>query len=89
MRRTRKQVLPIKEAKTTLALWRDAELRLQFDDLGSTGLRDQLRDCLRPPTKARRKRSPRRSSNQFAVVARWDDVADRMIERYKGIASRR
>ena len=26
--------------------------------------------------------------DQFAVVARWDDVADRMIERYKGIASR-
>ena len=26
--------------------------------------------------------------NQFAIVARWDDVADRMIERYKGIASR-
>ena len=22
------------------------------------------------------------------MVARWDDVADRMIERYKGIASR-
>ena len=26
--------------------------------------------------------------DQFAVVARWDDVADRMIARYKGIASR-
>ena len=26
--------------------------------------------------------------DQFAVVARWDDVADRLIERYKGIASR-
>ena len=26
--------------------------------------------------------------DQFAIVARWDDVADRMIERYKGIASR-
>ena len=26
--------------------------------------------------------------DQFAIVARWDDVADRMIERYKGIAAR-
>ena len=26
--------------------------------------------------------------DQFAIVARWDDLADRMIERYKGIASR-
>jgi hypothetical protein len=26
--------------------------------------------------------------DQFAVVAHWDDVADRMIERYRGIASR-
>jgi len=26
--------------------------------------------------------------DQFVIVARWDDVADRMIERYRGIASR-
>ena len=26
--------------------------------------------------------------DQFAIVARWDDVAQRMIERYKGIAAR-
>ena len=61
----------------------------QFDDLGYTGLRDQLRDCLKTGDSARAEAlMTDEILDQFAVVARWDDVADRMIDRYKGIASR-
>jgi probable F420-dependent oxidoreductase len=84
------QLLPIKEAKTTLAFYgATPNYAFQFDDLGHTGLRDQLRDCLKTGDSARsEKLITEEILNQFAVVARWDDVADRMIERYKGIASR-
>jgi len=81
---------PIREAKTTLAFYgATPNYAFQFDDLGHHGLRDQLRDCLITGDSARSEALiTEEILNQFAVVARWDDVADRMIERYKGIASR-
>ena len=84
------QVLPIKEAKTTLAFYgATPNYAFQFDDLGYTGLRDQLRDCLKTADQARSETLiTEEILDQFAVVARWDDVADRIIERYQGIASR-
>ncbi len=84
------QALPIKEAKTTLAFYgATPNYAFQFDDLGYTGLRDQLRDCLKSGDSERSQALiTEEILHQFAVVARWDDVADRMIERYKGIASR-
>ena len=61
----------------------------QFDDLGHTGMREKLRDCLRAGDNARvQALITDEILDQFAMVARWDDVADRMIARYKGIASR-
>ena len=61
----------------------------QFDDLGHVGLRDQLRDCLKSGDSVRTEALiTDEILDQFAIVARWDDLADRMIERYKGIASR-
>jgi len=65
----------------------NAELRLPVRRSRlTTGLRDQLRDCLKTGDTARaaRRCSPTRSSTSFAVVARWEDVADRMIERLQG-----
>jgi len=84
------RALPIKEAKTTIAFYgATPNYAFQFDDLGHTGMRDQLRDCLKTGDNARaEKLLTDEILDQFAVVARWDDVADRMIERYKGIASR-
>ena len=81
---------PIKEAKTTLAFYGSTpNYAFQFDDLGHHGLRDQLRDCLKTGDSARSQALiTDEILDQFAIVARWDDVADRMIERYKGIASR-
>ncbi len=52
-------------------------------------MRDKLRDCLRSGDEERsRSLISDEILDQFAVVARWDDVASRMIERYSGIASR-
>ncbi len=81
---------PILEAKTTIGFYgATPNYAFQFDDLGHTGMRDQLRDCLRAGDNARvQALITDEILDQFAVVARWDDVADRMIARYKGIASR-
>jgi len=84
------QAVPIKEAKTTLAFYgATPNYAFQFDDLGYTGLRDQLRDCLKSGDSVRSEALLNEEIlDQFAVVARWDDVADRLTARYKGIASR-
>ncbi len=81
---------PIKEAKTTIAFYgATPNYAFQFDDLGYTGLRDKLRDALKANDSAQSQALiSDEILDQFAVVARWDDVADRMIARYKGIASR-
>lgn len=81
---------PILEAKTTIGFYgATPNYAFQFDDLGYTGLRDKLRDCLKANDNVRvQTLVTDEILNQFAVVARWDDVADKMIERYKGIASR-
>ncbi|HSI00403.1 MAG TPA: TIGR03617 family F420-dependent LLM class oxidoreductase [Reyranella sp.] len=80
----------IREAKTTIAFYgATPNYAFQFDDLGYTGLRDQLRDCLKTGDTARSQTLlTDEILDQFAVVARWDDVADRMVARYKGIAQR-
>lgn len=84
------RALSVKEAKTTIAFYgATPNYAFQFDDLGYTGLRDQLRDCLKTGDSARAETLlTDEILDQFAVVARWDEVADRMIARYKGIASR-
>ncbi len=78
------------EARTTVAFYgATPNYAFQFDDLGYSGLCDQLRDCLRSGNGERsRSLITDEILDQFAVVARWDDIADRMIARYKGIASR-
>jgi len=84
------RVTPIKEARTTIAFYgATPNYAFQFDDLGHTGLRDKLSDCLKSGDSERSQALiTDEILDQFAVVARWDDLADRMIERYKGIASR-
>lgn len=81
---------PIQEAKTTIGFYgATPNYAFQFDDLGHTGLRDKLRDALRANDNARTQQLiTDEILAEFAVVARWDDVADKMIERYRGIASR-
>ena len=86
----KERMTPIEEAKTTIGFYgATPNYAFQFDDLGHTGLRDQLRDCLKTNDNARvQTLITDEILDQFAVVAKWDDVADKMIQRYKGIASR-
>jgi len=88
--RPEERAASIKEAKTTIAFYgATPNYAFQFDDLGYTGLRDQFRDCLRSGDTARSQGLiTDEILDQFAVVARWDEVADQMIARYKGIAAR-
>ena len=81
---------PITEAKTTIGFYGTTpNYAFQFDDLGHTGMRDRLRDALRTNDNAAAQALiTDEILDQFAVVAKWDDVADRMIARYKGIAQR-
>ena len=61
----------------------------QFDDLGFPGTTDRIRAMLRSG-------DPGGAAAlidddilaQFAVVARWDDLADALIDRYRGTAAR-
>ena len=81
---------PIKEAKTTIGFYgATPNYSFQFDDLGYAGMRDKLVECLKANDNARvQTLITDEILDQFAVVARWDDVADKLIQRYKGIASR-
>ena len=61
----------------------------QFDDLGYGGMRDKLRELLRRgDTEALVALIDDELLYQFALPARWDDMADKLIERYKGTAAR-
>jgi len=80
----------VKEAKTTLAFYgATPNYAFQFDDLGYTGLREQLRDCLKSGDSEKSQALiTDEILDQFAVVGRWDDLAGHMTARYRGIASR-
>ncbi len=80
----------VKEAKTTIGFYgATPNYAFQFDDLGYTGLRDRLAERLKAGDGAGSQALiTDEILDQFAVVAKWDDVADKMIGRYKGIAAR-
>jgi probable F420-dependent oxidoreductase len=84
------RVRPIMEAKTTIGFYGSTpNYSFQFDDLGHTGMREKLAECLKANDNARiQTLITDEILDQFAVVSKWDDVADKMIARYKGIASR-
>lgn len=61
----------------------------QFDDLGYEGTRLKLAEALRSGGRdALVDLVSDELLDQFGLVARWDDMADKLIARYKGIASR-
>ncbi len=61
----------------------------QFDDLGYDGMRDKLRVHLKSgDTEALVALIDDEMLNHFALPARWDDMADKLIARYQGLASR-
>ena len=61
----------------------------QFDDLGYEGMREKLRDCLKAgDNDALAGMITDEMLDHFGLVARWDDLADKLIARYRGTASR-
>ena len=61
----------------------------QFDDLGFPGTTDRIRALLRSgDTRGAAALIDDDILTHFAVVARWDDLADALIERYRGTAAR-
>ena len=61
----------------------------QFEDLGYEGMRDKLRACLKTGDNAALAAMiSDEMLDHFGLVARWDDLADKLIARYRGSASR-
>jgi len=61
----------------------------QFDDLGFEGVSAQLNTALKAGDLAAMSEIiTDEMLEHFALVASWDDMADRLIERYQGTASR-
>ncbi|MBT3332786.1 MAG: TIGR03617 family F420-dependent LLM class oxidoreductase [Rhodospirillaceae bacterium] len=61
----------------------------QFDDLGYVGMREKLRVHLKSgDTDALVALIDDEMMDHFGIVARWDDLADQLIARYLGKASR-
>ena len=80
----------VREAKTTIGFYgATPNYAFQFDDLGHQGLREKLSTALREGgPDALAPLIDDEVLDQFGLVARWDEMADRLIERYKGKASR-
>ena len=61
----------------------------QFDDLGYVGMREKLRVQLKSgDTEALVALIDDEMMDHFGIVARWDDLADKLIARYLGKAAR-
>ena len=61
----------------------------QFDDLGFDGTSARLNECLKAgDLPAMAATITDEMLEHFAVVAPWDDLADALLDRYRGIASR-
>ena len=81
---------PIQEAKTTIGFYgATTNYAFPFDDFGRTGLHDKPSDAARANDNAATQALiTDEILDPLAVVAKWDDVANKMVARYKGIASR-
>jgi probable F420-dependent oxidoreductase len=79
-----------KEAKTAIGFYGATPgYAFQFDDLGYEGTRLKLAETLRTGDRdALAEQVSDELLDQFGLIARWDDMADKLIERYKGVASR-
>ncbi len=79
-----------REAKTAIGFYGATPgYAFQFDDLGYEGTRVKLAEALRAGGRdAVAELVTDELLDQFGLVAKWDDMADALIARYKGIASR-
>ncbi|MEC8172386.1 MAG: LLM class flavin-dependent oxidoreductase, partial [Pseudomonadota bacterium] len=79
-----------REAKTAIGFYGSTPgYAFQFDDLGYEGVRVKLAETLRSGGRdALAADVSDELLDQFGLVARWDDMADKLIARYKVLASR-
>ena len=78
-----------KEAKTAIGFYGSTPgYAFQFDDLGYEGVRIKLAETRSGGRDALAAEVSDELLDQFGLVARWDDIADKLIARYKGLASR-
>jgi len=79
-----------REAKATIGFYGTTPVySFQFDDLGYEGTRLKLAERLRQGDRdGLIELVSDELLDQFGLVARWDDMADKLIARYKGLASR-
>ena len=77
-------------AKTQIAFYGSTpNYAFQFDDLGFEGVGPKLNQLMREgDIKELQDTITDEILDQFALVASWDDIADRLIERYQGVATR-
>lgn len=61
----------------------------QFDDLGFEGVSSRLNDCIKAgDMDGLANTITDEMLDMFAIVGPWDEIADRIIDRYKGLAER-
>jgi len=79
-----------REAKAAIGFYGSTPVyAFQFDDLGYEGKRQALAEKLRAGDRdGMIDLVTDEMLNQFGLSARWDDMADQLIGRYKGVASR-
>ncbi|NKB59670.1 MAG: TIGR03617 family F420-dependent LLM class oxidoreductase [Alphaproteobacteria bacterium] len=79
-----------REAKSAISFYGSTPVySFQFDDLGHEGTRLKLAEKLRAgDMEGLIDTVSDELLDQFGLVARWDDMADKLIARYKGVASR-
>ena len=77
-------------AKTQIAFYGSTpNYAFQFDDLGFEGVGPKLNQLMREgDIKELQDTITDEILGQFALVASWDDIADKLIERYQGVATR-
>lgn len=80
----------VRRAKTQISFYGTTpNYAFQFDDLGFTGTTDKLRKLMSSgDMKGMADTISDEMLAEFAVIARWDDMADALKSRYEGIATR-
>jgi probable F420-dependent oxidoreductase len=85
-----KRTALVQRARTQIGFYGSTKnYAFQFDDLGFEGTSGRLNERLKAgDTEGLAATITDEMLEHFAVVAPWDEVADRLISRYRGIASR-
>jgi len=80
----------VHRARTQIAFYGSTKnYAFQFDDLGFEGMSAKLNDRLKAgDVDGMAATITDEMLDAFAIVGRWDEVADRIVERYAGVAAR-